>query len=401
MILVSMIAQLIALAISTSDQTESLTYPIVGTGQTACYDNMRKLSQPPKPGEPFYGQDAQTARNKASYTVSEDKLTVKDNVTGLTWQRSPDTNGDGKLGVADKLTYEQALKQPDKLNKAKFGGHNDWRLPSIKELYSLINFDGFDPNPMASDTSSLKPFMDNKAFVFQYGRQDEGERIIDSQYASSTLYVGPQSWDGGKLFGVNFADGRIKGYGMAMPGRGAKTFYVLSVRGNTKYGINDFKDNNDGTVTDRATGLTWAKDDSKKAMNWQEALEWAQARNKEIYLGHSDWRLPNAKELHSIVDYTRVPAIPKVFNATKINNEAGVADYPWYWSSTTHGQGGRAAVYVCFGRATGFMNGSWQDVHGAGCQRSDPKAGDPSTFPIGRGPQGDAIRINNYVRLVR
>jgi hypothetical protein len=41
------------------------------------------------------------------------------------------------------------------------------------------------------------------------------------------------------------------------------------------------------------------------------------------------------------------------------------------------------------------------DVHGAGSQRSDPKAGDPAMFPHGRGPQGDVIRIYNYVRLVR
>ena len=41
------------------------------------------------------------------------------------------------------------------------------------------------------------------------------------------------------------------------------------------------------------------------------------------------------------------------------------------------------------------------DVHGAGAQRSDPKAGNPADFPKGRGPQGDVIRIYNYVRLVR
>ncbi len=41
------------------------------------------------------------------------------------------------------------------------------------------------------------------------------------------------------------------------------------------------------------------------------------------------------------------------------------------------------------------------DVHGAGSQRSDPKAGDPSQFPRGRGPQGDVIDIYNMVRPVR
>src|SRR5690606_22243425 len=46
-------------------------------------------------------------------------------------------------------------------------------------------------------------------------------------------------------------------------------------------------------------------------------------------------------------------------------------------------------------------NGQWIDVHGAGAQRSDPKIGDPADYPTGHGPQGDAIRIYNYVRLVR
>jgi len=47
------------------------------------------------------------------------------------------------------------------------------------------------------------------------------------------------------------------------------------------------------------------------------------------------------------------------------------------------------------------MRDAWVDAHGAGAQRSDPKTGDPSQFPRGRGPQGDAIRITNFVRLVR
>jgi len=55
----------------------------------------------------------------------------------------------------------------------------------------------------------------------------------------------------------------------------------------------------------------------------------------------------------------------------------------------------------------GFMTGGdprvagWLDVHGAGAQRSDPKIGNPADYPQGHGPQGDAIRIYNYVRLVR
>ena len=68
--------------------------------------------------------------------------------------------------------------------------------------------------------------------------------------------------------------------------------------------------------------------------------------------------------------------------------------------------GGVTASYVAFGEALGWMQSPWggftlMDVHGAGAQRSDPKVGDPSEYSYGRGPQGDVVRIYNYVRCVR
>ncbi len=105
------------------------------------------------------------------------------------------------------------------------------------------------------------------------------------------------------IFGVNFADGRIKGYPIQSR-RGEGRFFVLLVRGNPDYGVNRFVDNGDGTITDHATGLTWTQTDSQHGMNWLEALEYAESLD---YAGHGDWRLPNAKELQSIVDYTRSP----------------------------------------------------------------------------------------------
>jgi hypothetical protein len=176
--------------------------------------------------------------------------------------------------------------------------------------------------------------------------------------------------------------------------------------------LNDFTDNEDGTVTDQATKLMWARADSKTGMNWEDALAFAEEKNAENHLGHADWRLPNAKELQGLVDYTRSPdtsnspAIDAVFDTTTIINLNGNTDYPFFWSSTTHlsamGMQGRA-VYVAFGRGTGTYDGNTiTDVHGAGCQRSDPKDGDPDDFPnAGNGPQGDVSRVFNYVRLVR
>jgi hypothetical protein len=383
----------------------NLTYPIVDTAQGKCYDNNTEISCSQSS---FYGQDAQYTGNTPSYTLNADGLTVNDNVTGLIWQRSPDTNGDGALNKSDKLTMAQSQALPATLNAANFGGYSDWRLPTIKELYSLIDFRGTDPS--GAGTMTLIPFIDTTYFQFAYGDSNSGERTIDSQYASSTLYVN-QSFQGGeKLFGVNFADGRIKGYDLTMPGGAEKTFFVICVRGNNQYGINAFVDNGDQTITDNASGLMWAKTDSGIGMNWQDALAWVQTQNAANYLGHNDWRLPEIKELQSILDYSRSPdttnsaSIDPIFSSSQITNEANQTDYPFYWTGTTHtgsNGGGETADYLAFGRATGYMNNSWVDVHGAGAQRSDPKSGDASQFPQGRGPQGDAIRINNYVRLVR
>ncbi len=375
------------------------SYPIVGTNQTIFYNNQNEIPAPVS-GAAFYGQNANHTGNSFNYFNNGDG-TITDMVTGLMWQKSPDTNGDGKILAEDKLTYDEAIAGASSFN---LGGFTDWRLPSIKELYSLILFSGVDPSGYdGSSTSGLVPFINTDYFDFAYGDTDAGERIIDAQYATTSMYV-----DGELLFGVNFADGRIKGYGLQMPfGPGDKTFFVIYVRGNTNYGINQFQDHNNGTITDNATGLMWMQDDSGEGMNWEEALNYAESFE---FSGYSDWRLPDVKELQSIVDYTRSPgttnsaAIDPLFNCTEITNEAGETDYASYWSSTTHSNwsdvAGGFASYVCFGRAMGYME-YWQDVHGAGAQRSDPKAGNASEYPTGHGPQGDAIRINNYVRLVR
>lgn len=206
------------------------------------------------------------------------------------------------------------------------------------------------------------------------------------------------------VFGVNFVDGRIKGYPKYNPrNKEPNKLYFRFVRGNENYGKNQFVDNGDATITDKATGLTWQKADNGEGVNWQGAL--AYAENLTL-AGHDDWRLPNAKELQSIIDYTRSPetsnsaAIDPIFKISTIKNEAGETDYPYFWTSTTHLDGPvpeSSAVYIAFGKAVGKMRGKIMDVHGAGSQRSDPKTGKP----MSRGPQGDMIRVDNFVRVVR
>ena len=105
--------------------------------------------------------------------------------------------------------------------------------------------------------------------------------------------------------------------------------------------------------------------------------------------GHSDWRLPNAKELQSIVDYTRAPAVTQspaispLFQVTQL----GDGEYPFFWTSTTHLDGppdlrGRAAVYVAFGRATGWSL-KYAPIH-SGRAASDAESAPVTSAPLFR-----------------
>jgi hypothetical protein len=187
--------------------------------------------------------------------------------------------------------------------------------------------------------------------------------------------------------------------------------------------MNKLIHNGDGTISDEATGLMWMEEDSGTlaagargdgTMNWEEALAWSESLE---HAGYSDWRLPNAKELQSIVDYSRCPdatgsaAIDPQFKCSSYIDGNGLTNFHAYWTSTTHLDGvpeGAGAVYVSFGESLGWTRvppetGAYElvDAHGAGAQRSDPKSGTPVLDAPGFGPQGDIRWIYNMVRCVR
>lgn len=364
-------------------------YPIVDTGTVNFYNNEAIISAT-SVGQAFHGQDASYNGNQPSYSDNNDG-TITDNNTGLMWEQN----------MGDKTTYVEAFT---KAETSSLGGHTDWRVPSLKEVYSLILFTGRVQGEQAIDM-----FIDTDYFNQSLGDVSIGEREIDAQTWSSTEYVG-LTMDGDEtIFGVNFIDGRIKGYPKYSPATGAaNTMYFRMVRGNIEYGENIFMDNGDGTVSDSATGLMWQKTDDGMERSWEESLTYAE--NLEL-ASYTDWRLPNAKELQSIVDYSRSPqttnspAIDPVFETTEINDpEGNSGQYPFFWTSTTHLDGAspyESAVYIAFGEGQGEINGNLMDVHGAGCQRSDPKSGNINDYPQFFGPQGDVRYVYNYVRLVR
>jgi len=346
-----------------------LTYPIVDTGQDICYDNVSSIEAPEK-GKDFYGQDAQFAGNSFSFKNLGNGV-VQDLTTGLMWQQIP---------VANDFTWQEAV---DYCESLELGGYDDWRMPSAKELFSI------------SDFSQGGPYIDTNYFALAGGRISK-----DQQYWTSNYYIGT-TVEGGSdaAFGVNVVTGHIKAYPAKARGPiGGK--YVRAVRGDA-YGVNDFVDNGDGTISDKASGLMWTKVDSGP-FDWQTALNFAQ---NSTCAGYSDWRLPNIKELQSIVDYSYSPsatesdkigpAINPLFSLTPTTENGGNSDYGFYWSGTSAlfmpGQPYYYAWYVAFGRA---VNHEGRDLHGAGAVRFDTKEEDG---PAGEGGE----RVYNYVLLVR
>jgi hypothetical protein len=254
--------------------------PVPDTGQTKCYDNTHEIPCP-QPGEPFYGQDAQYGQNSQSFTELGNGV-VRDNVTGLEWQQET---------APDFYNWSDANNYCENLT---FGGYNDWRLPTIKELSTLLDLSIYYPGP----TINTSFFPDTEAAVYW-----------SSTTSASSLY---NAWS------VYLFDGNIGGGGKNSGG------YVRAVRGEESF--NNFINNGDGTVTDTSTGLMWQQSTAPGNYTWEQAF--AYCENLTIS-GFSDWRLPNRNELQSIVDYSR-------YNPAIDTNFFPITEPYSYWSSTPY-----------------------------------------------------------------
>jgi len=119
----------------------------------------------------------------------------------------------------------------------------------------------------------------------------------------------------------------------------------------------DFTLNPDGTATHHKTGLTWDRcvlgqtgedcsGGSPITTQWQESLQAVKVKNQAVYKGHDDWRMPNVKELESIVE-TRCwnPSI----NTTVFPNSTSY----FFWSSTVWVRSPLSAFTVIFNAGLG------------------------------------------------
>ena len=154
---------------------------------------------------------------------------------------------------------------------------------------------------------------------------------------------------------------------LGVPKTGQTTSHAAGDDGDLEMGVNwpipRFTDNGNGTVTDNLTGLIWLKDANciftnypelgrqddaiDGGVSWQQALDFVAGINDGTYAacgaGYTDWRLPNLKELHSLIDFGQYdPALPlgHPFSNVVIGWQGQ------YWSGTTYEPGPTSAWFV-------------------------------------------------------
>jgi hypothetical protein len=281
------------------------------TGQTTSYTDT-------------FGEDSDYSRNPQSYTklgsgsvdlpdtaISSDGwVMVKDNVTGLIWEiktvdgsihdknnkytwcdSNSATNG-GDSGTCNGTDTDTFINT---LNNSIFGGFVDWRIPTVKELSTIVNYDSY--NPAVNIT-----FFPNTS---------------GPNYWSSTT---PKN-NAGEAMTVHFGKGDV-----STGENKSKTYYVRAVRGAQPELVANLVDNGDGTVTDADTGLMWQQNKLfLESDSWYSAITYCQTIS---LAGYNDWRLPDINELQSLVDYSKItPSIDTTFFPSTAWSE--------YWSSTT------------------------------------------------------------------
>ncbi len=266
---------------------------IPDTGQTTCYNRAGGETTCPVPGRALYGQDASYAINPPSYTwlIGNGEAMVQDNVTGLIWEVKTDEGGTHDKD--NRYAWYIVNDFIDTLNAELYGGYDDWRLPTVEELMSIVNYGTFGP---AVDT-----------YYFQ-------NTMLSYYWAS-----GDADNNANGVLAVNFIYGQDNTSNLS-----DQYYYVRAVRGHQQ--TVSLTDNMDGTITDDNSGLMWDKRSSASNMTWEEALAWCEDLS---LAGYEDWRMPTVKELKSLVDDNADGQMIDI-------NYFPDTTSSYYWSSTTH-----------------------------------------------------------------
>ncbi len=253
------------------------------------------------------GEDAEYSINLPSYTDNGDG-TVTDRVTGLMWQKVD----------AGETTWENAVARSAAVNT---GGYTDWRLPTPTELVSLAHYNA--GNPAAVNGAF---FPNHPAGAAEY-------------WWTSDIYGA----DAARVWCVNSGGGiGPKPKAETLAAGGTLRYHARYVRGTKPSNGHNYVNNLDGTITDLDTGLMWTQVPAS-ARSWSAALAYAEGL---VLADHSDWRLPNIKELQTLTDYTLATATTPASAVAAVNRTlfpTATTPATAYWSSTVLRGGGNAA----------------------------------------------------------
>jgi hypothetical protein len=212
----------------------------------------------------------------ADYEVAPNNLVVQDRITGLMWQRGYEHVA---YALADARANCRALT---------FGGYDDWRLPTMIEMFSILDWTHTNPainqtgfyfgsvsSPLFWTTTSNPEYPDNGAWVMDFG----------------------------SLF--SFAEHHFN-----------DTFPSLCVRGGNAPPTTAHYTIDSDVVLDTNTGLTWERHPALTEYTQVDAAAHCDALELK---GMNDWRLPSVGEIASLYDF-------KTTNALRVDLVAFPAD---------------------------------------------------------------------------
>jgi hypothetical protein len=257
---------------------------------------------------------------------------VKDNVTGLVWEGKTDDGGLrdkdnsfthlGGGGASDASGYVVAV------NASNLCGFSDWRLPTVQELQSVVDFGA--ANPSIRSTS-----FPNTLSLHHWSSE-------------MTRFAAGQAWS------VSFASGLTTDYHTR-----ASAFPVRLVRGSAPIGARytystavyaGDADNN--VVNDAWTGLQWRRCAAGQSWNGSTCTGGLNLYTHEGALVHArdqiGWRMPNVKELGSLLERNIRSGV--YLDATAF---PGANTLSAQWASTPDVGGAPSSAWV-----VGFNNGA-------------------------------------------
>ena len=134
-------------------------------------------------------------------------------------------------------------------------------------------------------------------------------------------------------------------YGAVVPKTGQTASYRSGDDGDLEKGVawpspRFSVQTNTSLVVDNLSGLMWSRNANLAGLlTWDGAVDYC---NGLSLGGHTDWRLPNVRELQSLIDYSRLtPALPAGHPFTGVKSD-------YYWSSTTYASDTNGAMLVDF-----------------------------------------------------